>query len=165
MSDGSRPGMDRRRDILEPSSGSAELVPMTRMSDGKRHPCRRRRPMAEPRRLLSSDICHLTSGLVGLGRFERPTSRLSGVRSDQLSYRPPQAPGPSPAPSRAAPPRRTHRSKVPSVFWHLTSVPRVKPEGRRSSKRKGCVDGDRAALQMSRQLPHAERLRVLTSDL
>jgi hypothetical protein len=26
--------------------------------------------------------------LVGLGRFERPTSRLSGVRSDQLSYRP-----------------------------------------------------------------------------
>ena len=26
--------------------------------------------------------------MVGLGRFERPTSRLSGVRSDQLSYRP-----------------------------------------------------------------------------
>jgi hypothetical protein len=26
--------------------------------------------------------------LVGLGRFERPTSRLSGVRSNQLSYRP-----------------------------------------------------------------------------
>ena len=26
--------------------------------------------------------------LVGLGRVERPTSRLSGVRSDQLSYRP-----------------------------------------------------------------------------
>ena len=25
---------------------------------------------------------------VGLGRFELPTSRLSGVRSDQLSYRP-----------------------------------------------------------------------------
>ena len=28
------------------------------------------------------------SSLVGLGRFERPTSRLSGVRSNQLSYRP-----------------------------------------------------------------------------
>ena len=27
-------------------------------------------------------------GLVGLGRFELPTSRLSGVRSNQLSYRP-----------------------------------------------------------------------------
>jgi hypothetical protein len=26
--------------------------------------------------------------MVGLGRFELPTSRLSGVRSDQLSYRP-----------------------------------------------------------------------------
>jgi hypothetical protein len=26
--------------------------------------------------------------LVGLGRFELPTSRLSGVRSNQLSYRP-----------------------------------------------------------------------------
>jgi hypothetical protein len=25
---------------------------------------------------------------VGLGRLERPTSRLSGVRSNQLSYRP-----------------------------------------------------------------------------
>jgi hypothetical protein len=28
------------------------------------------------------------AGLVGLGRLERPTSRLSGVRSNQLSYRP-----------------------------------------------------------------------------
>src|SRR5215210_251153 len=28
------------------------------------------------------------SQLVGLGRFELPTSRLSGVRSNQLSYRP-----------------------------------------------------------------------------
>ena len=27
--------------------------------------------------------------LVGLGRVELPTSRLSGVRSNQLSYRPP----------------------------------------------------------------------------
>jgi hypothetical protein len=35
---------------------------------------------------LSSELTHAC--LVGLGRFERPTSRLSGVRSDQLSYRP-----------------------------------------------------------------------------
>ena len=28
------------------------------------------------------------ASLVGLGRLERPTSRLSGVRSNQLSYRP-----------------------------------------------------------------------------
>ena len=33
-------------------------------------------------------IQHSRSGLVGLGRFELPTSRLSGVRSNQLSYRP-----------------------------------------------------------------------------
>ena len=31
--------------------------------------------------------------LVGLGRFELPTSRLSGVRSNQLSYRPGDVPG------------------------------------------------------------------------
>ena len=28
------------------------------------------------------------NNMVGLGRFELPTSRLSGVRSNQLSYRP-----------------------------------------------------------------------------
>jgi hypothetical protein len=38
---------------------------------------------------LSSVLCHLIFAcLVGLGRLERPTSRLSGVRSNQLSYRP-----------------------------------------------------------------------------
>ena len=31
---------------------------------------------------------HTPDDLVGLGRFELPTSRLSGVRSNQLSYRP-----------------------------------------------------------------------------
>src|SRR5262245_41461666 len=37
-----------------------------------------------------SEICDRKSeiGLVGLGRVELPTSRLSGVRSNQLSYRP-----------------------------------------------------------------------------
>ena len=33
---------------------------------------------------------HRYGQLVGLGRFELPTSRLSGVRSNQLSYRPQQ---------------------------------------------------------------------------
>ena len=37
---------------------------------------------------LSSVLCLLSSELVGLGRFELPTSPLSGVRSNQLSYRP-----------------------------------------------------------------------------
>ena len=34
------------------------------------------------------NILHSTFAMVGLGRFELPTSRLSGVRSNQLSYRP-----------------------------------------------------------------------------
>ena len=39
-------------------------------------------------RCLTEDVCLLSSALVGLGRFELPTSPLSGVRSNQLSYRP-----------------------------------------------------------------------------
>ena len=38
-------------------------------------------------RTLSSDSGDACS-VVGLGRFELPTSPLSGVRSNQLSYRP-----------------------------------------------------------------------------
>ena len=50
-----------------------------------------RGPDARRRAQRLSVLCSLSSGhlhLVGLGRVERPTSRLSGVRSDQLSYRP-----------------------------------------------------------------------------
>ena len=46
---------------------------------------------AEFRIVLSSDFCLLSSDyffMVGLGRLELPTSPLSGVRSNQLSYRP-----------------------------------------------------------------------------
>ena len=42
-----------------------------------------------------------STDLVGLGRLERPTSRLSGVRSNQLSYRPERHPaGPDTAHGR-----------------------------------------------------------------
>ena len=34
------------------------------------------------------DRCHSIIGMVGPGRLELPTSRLSGVRSNHLSYRP-----------------------------------------------------------------------------
>ena len=37
---------------------------------------------------FKSSETNLSSQMVGLGRFELPTSRLSGVRSNQLSYRP-----------------------------------------------------------------------------
>ena len=39
--------------------------------------------------------------MVGLGRLELPTSRLSGVRSNHLSYRP-ETRAPNPAPKREA---------------------------------------------------------------
>ncbi len=47
-------------------------------------------PGSEIRRQGSADCRSLSSDprMVGLGRFELPTSRLSGVRSNQLSYRP-----------------------------------------------------------------------------
>ena len=38
--------------------------------------------------------------MVGLGRFELPTSPLSGVRSNQLSYRPRIYDRPAPPPSK-----------------------------------------------------------------
>ncbi len=41
--------------------------------------------------------------MVGLGRLERPTSPLSGVRSNHLSYRPCSCPPTAPNPSRKAP--------------------------------------------------------------
>ena len=37
---------------------------------------------------MSIDLTMLSGNLVGLGGFEPPTSPLSGVRSNQLSYRP-----------------------------------------------------------------------------
>ena len=37
---------------------------------------------------LTSNFPHLTSQMVGLSGLEPLTSRLSGVRSNQLSYRP-----------------------------------------------------------------------------
>jgi hypothetical protein len=45
--------------------------------------------------------------MVGLGRLERPTSPLSGVRSNHLSYRP----APPPGGVRAAPRQRLRRGR------------------------------------------------------
>ena len=50
-----------------------------------------------------------TSHVVGLGRFELPTSPLSGVRSNQLSYRP--------ATNR---PEKSGTGEVRQVVWALT---------------------------------------------
>ena len=49
-----------------------------------------RRPHACKARALPAELCPQT--MVGLGRLERPTSPLSGVRSNHLSYRPEASP-------------------------------------------------------------------------
>ena len=65
-------------------------------------------------------------GLVGLGRLERPTSRLSGVRSNQLSYRPESHPGPrGPEPLRLAAERSW--SCDPSVLCSRRDVQTATP--------------------------------------
>ena len=52
--------------------------------------CSTPRQINSSRRLIFkiSNLKFEISKLVGLGRVELPTSRLSGVRSNQLSYRP-----------------------------------------------------------------------------
>jgi hypothetical protein len=109
-----------------------------------------RRQKTGSRDFLPSDRCPLPSEpthacVVGLGRFERPTSRLSGVRSDQLSYRPRSRR------QRAAGSRR--RRLLPSESCLLI--------------RKGCVDGDPGRLlgRCHASCPMPQRLRLLTSDL
>jgi hypothetical protein len=49
--------------------------------------------------------------LVGLGRVELPTSRLSGVRSNQLSYRPMSLPRPMDA-------KKSHTSLRSAVRYY-----------------------------------------------
>ena len=45
-------------------------------------------PATMPPRFKSSCVCADHPGMVGLGGLEPPTSPLSGVRSNHLSYRP-----------------------------------------------------------------------------
>ena len=52
-------------------------------------------------------------GMVGLGRFELPTSRLSGGRSNQLSYRPATLLRFRPASSADSCPQRTGTASMP----------------------------------------------------
>ena len=42
---------------------------------------------------MNNEATQSSEKLVGLGGFEPPTSPLSGVRSNQLSYRPSQTSG------------------------------------------------------------------------
>jgi hypothetical protein len=158
MSDGTRPGPGRHRHIFKLPSGIRE----TRFDDpgcqtskdvlfrGANAPCRTPAPF---------DICHLTSviWMVGLGRFERPTSRLSGVRSDQLSYRPLELqaqalPGPSDAAARGA--------RALAVFGHPTPIPRVEPRGQAVIKTEGMRGRRPGPLRRMAATSHARTLAL-----
>ena len=88
-----------RRDAAGPTFGPPCLAPASRSRLASRCPEIRGR-RAEVRSCGSTTVAAnatipgsqrpgpASRLLVGLGRFERPTSRLSGVRSNQLSYRP-----------------------------------------------------------------------------
>ena len=64
-------GSNRRPQACKASALPTELQPQSVSNRRRRRPVDRRNPI-----------------MVGLGRLELPTSRLSGVRSNHLSYRP-----------------------------------------------------------------------------
>ena len=76
----SQTGSNRRPPACKAGALPTELWPRRMTEDGKR--------MTDTKRScpLSSVFRHLT--MVGLGRLELPTSRLSSARSNQLSYKP-----------------------------------------------------------------------------
>ena len=86
---------------------------------------------------LSGQSCRKTATMVGPGRLELPTSRLSGVRSNHLSYGPPvgaRSRGPKPrcrparhdrSPGRLSLVKKEKRRRRSSAYrcltWHLVS--------------------------------------------
>jgi hypothetical protein len=73
----SQTGSNRRPQACKARALPTELWPLRRVAKGRQ--TIRHSPFATPR-------------MVGLGRLERPTSPLSGVRSNHLSYRPGRRP-------------------------------------------------------------------------
>ena len=66
--------------------------------------------------------------MVGLGRVELPTSRLSGVRSNQLSYRPMYLP------------RRLTQKRATLLFGVRSVITVDAPKGRVASAAKDACD-------------------------
>ncbi len=85
----SQTGSNRRPPACKAGALPTELWPRTSQNTGVRPPSLKlprttfaaRRHACQPKR-------HWPRRLVGLGRFELPTSRLSSARSNQLSYKP-----------------------------------------------------------------------------
>src|SRR5438105_5749081 len=105
----SQTGSNRRPPACKAGALPTELWPRRRTE--KQTTEDRKRPSVRCR--LSSVFCRLI--LVGLGRFELPTSRLSSARSNQLSYKPG---------SEDRGPTTADRHSFSSVVCPLTSVVR-----------------------------------------
>ena len=116
----SQTGSNRRPPACKAGALPTELWP--RRQGQQRSEIRRVRTptsaCASLRSLCLSDLCPLK--LVGLGRLERPTSPLSGVRSNHLSYRP--------LAWRWA---QISSKRPPRAFWHATTRLSKKEKRRR----------------------------------
>ena len=86
-------GSNRRPHACKARALPTELQPRRRCSSGRGEASQGRRAAAPRgagslRRRMSPPAFEAPRTMVGLGRLERPTSPLSGVRSNHLSYRP-----------------------------------------------------------------------------
>jgi hypothetical protein len=82
---------NRRPHACKARALPTELWPLSRRSAKRSNP-----------RMLSVDPWSFDAKMVGLGRLELPTSRLSSARSNQLSYKPQAQASPCAKPARAA---------------------------------------------------------------
>ena len=90
-------GSNRRHPACKAGALPAELRPQSRCSQGRKASRKADRPPRPMARAKATDVAARrlsATRMVGLGRLERPTSRLSSARSNQLSYKPgPRAEG------------------------------------------------------------------------
>src|SRR5690242_13987990 len=83
--------------------------------------------------------------MVGLGRFELPTSRLSSARSNQLSYKP-----------------KTTAPDVGSMAWRTADVPRNRDDPSRSRRAHGAGSSKKKEKRRRRR-PANGHLRLETA--
>ena len=86
----SQPESNRRPPACKAGALPAELWPLSLVDNAEAHRCGTQvRPACQcPPGNIFPTVPLTIWNLVGLGRFELPTSPLSGVRSNRLSYRP-----------------------------------------------------------------------------
>ena len=87
----SRSGSNRRPQACKARALPTELRPQKSVQSGLPSRSCGRKPVFAPRGSDAAAFAASQRRLVGPGRVERPTSRLSGVRSNHLSYEPENA--------------------------------------------------------------------------